>query len=131
MLISVGLNVHPKWTRVDDDFILGACAHRLFGYISQSPTGGWAVFDSDAQPVGSFTALPAAQEALWASHQLAHDAHRAPKRSMWRSRRGGRVPCEATLTPGTPTQADRRGYRGAELVWAHLAAGRSRSHDDS
>lgn len=62
----------PTWKRVEDDFVLGACAHRIFGFMSAAPDGAWTAFDEDAESVGTFADERDAREALWARHEPAH-----------------------------------------------------------
>lgn len=67
-----GSKPSPSWKRVEDDFVTGACAWRLFGYLCRDGGGGWTAFNEDAQAVATDADLQAAQEALWAWHQQVH-----------------------------------------------------------
>jgi hypothetical protein len=64
---------HPKWKRVEEDFVPGVCSRVPFGFITRA-ADGWAAFDQDAGPLGSFADLPVAQDALWRAH-LRAQAH--------------------------------------------------------
>lgn len=78
MFSLTGAHLRPTWKRVDDDFVMGACAHRLFGYVSQDSDGVWSAFDEDAHVVTVGVDLREVSEALWAQHLAAHEEHCAP-----------------------------------------------------
>lgn len=61
----------PTWKQVEDDFVMGACSRRIFGFASQ---GGriWTAFDDQSQLLGSFDRLADAQRAIWVKHQALH-----------------------------------------------------------
>lgn len=62
----------PTWKTVEDDFVLGACAHRLFGFLTSAPDGTWTAFDEDAESIGTFEDQRDARKALWSRHEPAH-----------------------------------------------------------
>lgn len=76
----------PTWKRVEDDFVMGACSRRIFGFASRGDGQTWTAFDDQSQTLGSFDRLADAQEAMWEKHQALHPrvcepAHaRFPKR---------------------------------------------------
>jgi len=79
-----GWTPQPSWKPVDDDFVLGACSRRLFGYISRASEGTWQAFDDGAEPVGGALDLNDAKAALWMSHRDAHRVDCAhPSGSWW------------------------------------------------
>ncbi|SDO49499.1 hypothetical protein SAMN04487848_1163 [Microbacterium sp. ru370.1] len=86
MFSLTNAHLRPTWKRVEDDFVMGACAHRLFGYVSQDPDGVWSAFDEDARVVAVGADLRAVSEALWDGHIAAHDDHCAPagEEPWWR-----------------------------------------------
>ena len=43
-----GSNAPTTWKHIENDFVMGACAHQLFGYITRSPSDEWTAFDSDS-----------------------------------------------------------------------------------
>lgn len=84
---KTGARVRPSWKPVQDDFQLGACPRRLFGYLSRDHDGTWTAFTEDAEPIIASTDLHGARAALWEWHQLVHEAA-----------------CEHTALSGTPLQ---------------------------
>lgn len=100
MFRAGGFTTQPNWNCVEDDFVLGACAHRPFGFISRSPTGVWTAFNSNAHPVGEFDTLSDAQSALWATHQPTHTIRCIETQRSWLSlcRRGGRRGSEGVVS---------------------------------
>ncbi len=61
------------WKVIEGDFVLGACARRIFGYASRSTDGSWSAFDDEARPIGTFAEPSHARAALWQAHREAHD----------------------------------------------------------
>ncbi|MDU0366207.1 hypothetical protein RWH45_03200 [Microbacterium sp. KSW4-17] len=78
MFSLTGVHLHPTWKRVEDDFVMGACSRRLFGYVSRDPEGVWSAFDEEARVVAAGVDLREVSEALWAHHLATHDDHCAP-----------------------------------------------------
>ncbi|MDU0344565.1 hypothetical protein RWH44_02500 [Microbacterium sp. KSW2-29] len=68
----------PTWKQVEDDFVMGACSRRLFGYISRDLDGVWTAFDEEARVVAAGPDLADVAEALWAGHLAAHDEQCEP-----------------------------------------------------
>lgn len=62
----------PTWKWVEDDFVLGACAHRIFGFLTSAPDGTWTAFDDEAESVGTFEIERDGRKALWSRHEPAH-----------------------------------------------------------
>ncbi|SDO27889.1 hypothetical protein SAMN04487848_0167 [Microbacterium sp. ru370.1] len=62
----------PTWKRVEDDFVMGACSRRIFGFASRGDGQIWAAFDDQSQPLGSFDGLADAQNAMWEKHRTFH-----------------------------------------------------------
>ncbi|MCT2086185.1 hypothetical protein M3D75_08680 [Microbacterium enclense] len=58
---------------IEGDFVLGACAQRIFGYASRATDGSWSAFDDEARPIGTFADPSHAKAALWQAHHEAHD----------------------------------------------------------
>jgi len=83
MFRTTGAAERPTWTRIEDDFMLGACAHRLFGYISRSAKGLWATFGIEADLQGEFEHLSDAQHALWSTHLTVHQDKCASRTTWW------------------------------------------------
>lgn len=72
-----------SWKRVDDDFVLGACSRRLFGYLSRDAEGVWTAFDDDARSVAVSPDLPEAKAALWDDHGSVHAGECEPPVGKW------------------------------------------------
>lgn len=60
------------WKSIEDDFLLGTCSRRIFGYATRSPEGSWSAFDDEARPLGVFTDVEDAKRALWRAHADDH-----------------------------------------------------------
>ncbi|KEP76316.1 hypothetical protein HR12_19810 [Microbacterium sp. SUBG005] len=99
MFSLTGAHLRPTWKRVEDDFLMGACAHRLFGYVSQDSDGVWSAFDEDAHVVAVGVDLREVSEALWTQHVEAHDEHCGPVGGVPWWRRSIRVAVERRLAP--------------------------------
>lgn len=78
MISLIGSPLHPTWKRVEDDFVMGACSRRLFGYVSRGSDGAWSAFDEEARLVATGNDLRVVSHALWTHHVTAHDDHCAP-----------------------------------------------------
>lgn len=61
------------WKSIEDDFVLGVCSRRVFGYATRDVDGRWVAFNSDAQVIGAFVRLTDAEAALWRTHHDEHD----------------------------------------------------------
>lgn len=66
------------WKSIEDDFVLGVCARRVFGYATRGVDARWVAFDSDAQVIGTYARLTDAEAALWRTHRDDHHAVCAP-----------------------------------------------------
>lgn len=60
------------WKKVEDDFVLGACTYRLFGFMSRGADGIWTAFDDDSEPLGSFVDQRDGMAVLWTHHEPEH-----------------------------------------------------------
>lgn len=69
-----GSQVQPLWRRVEEDFQLGTCSRRVFGYLCCDGEGEWTAFNEDAEAVAASTNLKSAREALWSGHQHVHES---------------------------------------------------------
>lgn len=72
MFVRIGSAPRPTWKRVADDFVMGACSRRIFGFASRGDGQTWTAFDDQSQSLGSFDRLADAQEAMWVKHQALH-----------------------------------------------------------
>lgn len=62
-----------SWKSFEDDFILGACSRRIFGFAHRGADGEWSAFDDDARILGAYPDLDAVKAVLWHMHRETHD----------------------------------------------------------
>lgn len=60
------------WNQMEEDFVLGACPHRIIGFATLSADGQWGAFDGDSAPIAWFGALEDAKSALRDAHRGDH-----------------------------------------------------------
>ncbi|MFV9424946.1 hypothetical protein [Microbacterium sp. S1037] len=67
------------WTSIEDDFLIGACSHRIVGFVTLGRDERWDAFDGDSAPLASFDALSDAKVALWDAHNAEHARECEPR----------------------------------------------------
>lgn len=92
-----GSNAPTTWKHIENDFVMGACAHQLFGYITRSPSDEWTALDSDSRPIGHFTPLDAAKTALWTTHQPTHHKQCTSRINRWWNRPSRQAPTPSAM----------------------------------